>query len=930
MRSLMQKISCSSWENIRVFVEKAGAAKELREYFHELNDPKTAKFLSLSFIQKQVASAINTIHLPGIKSLRSLSSVLHKYQFFHQTFIIFGVFCVVLSAIIYTSTLEIQPQSELRLPPNDQLLVRRGLQEKIVMILNKSRALGREVPCVTIIGIGGAGKTTLARMIARGHQGVVWEINAETIDSLKSSYISLAYTLAQNKESREKINFIMNMPAGKVRDDNLIRYIKEQLKLRKDGWCLLLDNVESLKHMEDYIPQNPKIWGRGCVLITTRNQNCRIGRAVPINDLSQTEKLELFQKVTTINTISNNTEDFLAQLPPYPLDIVVAGKYVQRTKTNIFEYLERLRFSQLGEEEQRFLVGHELSYTKTRYEIVHSSLKEILHQLPDAKRTLLALSLMDSQSIPTLVLEALCKDCSWKQLLSLLKSYSLITSESTINSIEVISLHRSIQRIIANYLQDYLKKEDYENNLLEVSHAIEGFLNKALFELERYDLAIATENHLKVLLQRVDKTSPSWRRIALQYLNLSATLVQTSRLSFQEFKQLAEFTMSKINMKKTSSQQSNQFYLFKSLYGEVLYLQGEYSYALDQTEAAYKYFKQLDPKSLGYYKSSHRLANLYRVLGRYEYALMHLKESFKLSLIHSKQWVEHSNLLIQKSLYLRDLGHYQESQKVLINSKDTLRLHRSSCLVFTPYDHYSAALDSELGYYDVAINKGYQLEKGVFALDKRYPGFVYIYLGRALFLKGKFKSADEVLHKAKHLCEKYQYDHNINYIRSLLPTLGQLYTVKKQYDKAKEILLRASSLIANHYGEKHFMIARVKAYTGELALARGHLDEAEHCLQESLALLKPINHTDMYIPLEILAKLYHTRYIKGQAQKQLSTKAIQKMRKLRNQYLLEAYNLIKARFPKESEHVTRITRKMEKYRIKQEVEMLSKKQDKNI
>lgn len=227
-------------------------------------------------------------------------------------------------------------RSELVTPKEPVLLIRPNL---IAQVDDKFKT-SKNVQVVALVGPGGAGKTTLARYYARNQNAsVAWEINAESRETLKSSYEDLAKALAKEEIDQKTLRVLNEIKKSKKREIKIIQFIKERLK-SYPKWILIYDNFGKFTDIKDYFPQDLETWGAGKVLITTRNSNIQnniyVDHVVPIGPLDASEKYELFWKIIQ-NRGSDDEEDsisspmvalqdeqikeFLKEIPPFPLDI---------------------------------------------------------------------------------------------------------------------------------------------------------------------------------------------------------------------------------------------------------------------------------------------------------------------------------------------------------------------------------------------------------------------------------------------------------------------------------------------------------------------------------------------------------------------------------------------------------------------------------
>src|SRR5690606_268374 len=100
---------------------------------------------------------------------------------------------------------EQEPRSDLPLPAENVFLQRPALVQQI----ENSFKGAQGIQAVALVGIGGAGKTALARQYARAQpSGLVWEINAETRESLLNSFEEFANALCKTSEERGRLKEI--------------------------------------------------------------------------------------------------------------------------------------------------------------------------------------------------------------------------------------------------------------------------------------------------------------------------------------------------------------------------------------------------------------------------------------------------------------------------------------------------------------------------------------------------------------------------------------------------------------------------------------------------------------------------------------------------------------------------------------------------
>ncbi len=157
-------------------------------------------------------------------------------------------------------------QPDLILPAEAAFLNRSGL---LAQIENKLKDHPSSIQTIALVGIGGAGKTTLARQYARLQtMSIVWEINAETERTLIASFERLVYALSSTKEVEKEIKRLQSIKNPEEREEKIIHWVRAHLR-ESQNWLLIYDNVEKFSDIQKYFPSDPKAWGNGQVIITT-------------------------------------------------------------------------------------------------------------------------------------------------------------------------------------------------------------------------------------------------------------------------------------------------------------------------------------------------------------------------------------------------------------------------------------------------------------------------------------------------------------------------------------------------------------------------------------------------------------------------------------------------------------------------------------
>jgi DNA-binding CsgD family transcriptional regulator len=249
-------------------------------------------------------------------------------------------------------------RSDLIIPTESVLLNR---VELLNLIEDKLKAQPEGIQTIALVGIGGSGKTTVARDYARSQNlSVIWEINAETTDSLRGSFENLVYALSKTDEEKKKLRELKDIKNLEERSEKVMELVKNHLRAYSD-WLLIYDNMEKFSDVQKYFPSDPAMWGKGKVILTTRNghvqHNMHIGYAIVLEALSQIQQVDLFMKIMNqgVNrplTLSEKkaVHNFLDNIPPFPLDISIAAYYLKATNVSYEKYIEILKKSDIHSE----------------------------------------------------------------------------------------------------------------------------------------------------------------------------------------------------------------------------------------------------------------------------------------------------------------------------------------------------------------------------------------------------------------------------------------------------------------------------------------------------------------------------------------------------------------------------------------------------
>lgn len=781
-----------------------------------------------------------------------------------------------------------EPQAIIRsnlIIPTDNVLLKRS---KIMSQMEKKLNMQHGIQTVVLIGIGGAGKTTLGRQFLRIQKfPVAWEINAETKDALVSSFEHLAYAISKTPEEKEEVNSLSKLEDSQERARRVLLLVKKKLK-EHPNWCLLFDNVNRFAEIKEFYPHDIEVWGEGKVIITTRDINItnnnyiKSSVAINIEELDESDIFTLFMNILSdgkqrdlSSSEKMETLAFLSKLPPFPLDVSTAAYYIKDTKISYEAYLERLQSSNTDFERAQETILQEIGdYTKTRYGIITLTLKSLLEKNPNYFEPLLFITLLDSQDIPKNLLEMHSSQPLVEQLIHDLRKHSLITTQvsTTDRPPPAFSIHRSTQEIGLNYLKNNINPDLYTKASHDITKTMAQYTDAVLDKYDTPEMILTARHaeaflsHGKVLNEITKKKSDSTIDLLLKLGVIHRQLGNSERsreLLYSAYHSCKE--LHSANHVKAGS--------IRVLLGSVYRNLGQYEKARTLLEEG------LDVLKLHYDANHERigwalvpLGSVYRALGLYE---------------KSKNLLEHS-LILHKKYYG---PNHERTGWVLVDLGNT---HKK-------LGNYQKALD--LLQQSIAIHKTNFNETHV------ETGWALVHLGDVHRSLGHYEQAKSLLEQGLTVLKQHYGENHVMTGWALI-NLGKAYQSSGDNQKAREFFEKGFSIYKAHYKEDHIKFAGLFLWLGHNHLATSDIERAEALFKESVRLYTKYSSPELYLALEALAQLYVRK-----SQLTQVTEGIEKSKTYKRQaaaYLEHALKIVKNSFPAESIHITHIQSEFDK------------------
>jgi len=755
-------------------------------------------------------------------------------------------------------------RSDLVIPTGNTFLERPHIIEKI----EKSLRDGRGIQTVALVGIGGAGKTTIAREYAlQKNANIVWEINAVTRENLRESFERLAYNLCKSEQEKVILEGLQNIKNKMEKDQKILLFVKEKMK-KISNWILIYDNVEKFTDIYNYFPCDPTVWGNGKVIVTTSNSNTSnnnfINSIVQIGELSNKEKLILFVKIMKDDKFQEFTSaekeqanTFLNDVPPYPLDISIAAYYLKSTNTPYGEYLEKLKGNYKEFDNiQADVVKEASGYTKTRYGIITLSVKELITIHKDFQDLLLLVSLIGYHNIPKSLLAQFKSATIADNFIYHLKKYSLITNESFSNSIPTISIHKKTQETILSYLINSLKLSDNSPLLHPIITTVESYVLDAV-DKEDFSKMKLLVPHGEMLLNHDDLLSEATK----SSLRGSLGCIYYYLKHYPKIRQFLEENLTEL----------------RQHYGE----------KHDKIARILVY-----------------LGNFHRTLGDHERAKTLLEQSLTICK-ENPNYLRSAKALGYLGAVYRDLGEYKKAKNLFEQSLVIYEKYSPNSIGHAWILAYLGNIHRILGDYEKAKTL---LEQGLVIYKKQsedYVGAAWVlgYLGTVHRLLGDCKTAKSFIEKALSITRKHFADDHI-YVASHISALAKVYIEIGDYKKAKTLLKGNLNVYETNYGKNHIRSANVLRMLGEAYCLEGDLEASEELINKSLLICQQKNSPASFKSLESLADLYTKKA--ALAMNEGDAKQAQNYSNRSIHYLKQSLQVIRDYFSEDSPHAAKI------------------------
>jgi tetratricopeptide (TPR) repeat protein/DNA-binding CsgD family transcriptional regulator len=795
----------------------------------------------------------------------------YKFWFYVITLFIVLFLSVFQLFSIYKTNKEVPVRSNLIIPNNSVMLKRSDLIDKIEKRFDAQHDIQT---IVLIAGMGGVGKTTTSRHYGLLKGGsVVWEINAETKASVITSFKDLAYAIAQEKEQKEELKIIDAIQESEKKHEQFVSFVKKNLR-QKPNWILIFDNLENFSDIKDCFPNNIDAWGKGRVIITTRNINLadtgyiRPEQITYIDELKESEALELFSLIFYECLPDKLDQDkklqiinFLKNIPLFPLDVSIVAYYMKNTEISFDRYLEKIKNNNKEfKDAQTEIIQEVFDYTKTRDNIIHLSLEKMFIVNPKFADLMFFICLLDSQNIPVGLLKAFADDLTVDNFVYHLKKYSLVTNVNGSNKPSV-SMHRSTQKISLDYYMKKMSIEQKQKLENEIIDAVEKYTDFVIEEMPKIRIV---EPHYQQLLKNINFSDPSEKAKLLCELGR----IYFYMAKFENIESYIEESISIIDKKikrNWSTVAKNLVYL-GIIYREF----GMYNQALSLLEEGVNFYKKhLTEHYSGLAKALTYLSVAYRELGQYEKSI----DTANQSLVIYKEYIPSNlsgmatNLAFLGRVYFL-MENYNKAKEVTIKSQEIYEKNFP---------------ENKFG-----LGRGYNM------------------IGDIEVKLGNYSSAKQNLEKSLITYKDYIHDEHQS-VGYVYQTFGFYYTALKDFKKAKENFEKSIKILEFNFGSEHITRAEILYDSSDVYVLEKQYDYAEKLLKNALKIFDKEDNFVSYKCLEKLSDLYLEKAKDAELENDLTKASDFKKQAL--EYLDQALKNVQKRFPDTSFHFKKISNK---------------------
>lgn len=669
--------------------------------------------------------------------------------------------------------------------PPHKIILRRTEVSKII---GKMKALEERsngaVSTIYLSGMPGCGKSQIARQTGEQFFTMksgksksltfVATLNAESLETLRDSYFSLAKKLGVSEYAISKLA-IAELESA----DEIIRHLQRLIRQNTNlfySWLMIADNVEDLLLVRSFLPQTGcKDWGRGQVLITTQDASA-IPTSAPHTyhellsaGMRLDDALQLLKEVSQIVFSHELAEEVLKVLEFQPLTLAAAAFYVNTVVNHgspNYTWKNYLEVCSRGEREstEKLLAMESEAYSKTMTTSMKMALKTFSDREDVLRQTFLLFSLIASDPLPIEVAVDFVRartSGNTDELIrtKIIKSTLITCLYNEDRSSGYLKVPTTVYKILKE-----TSTSSFSERVPSICHAISAF--HSLIESERGNLFQSPQVCVKL------------RRVTAHSKCLHNILTATFPDKFTWKKRLTSFiTLNTI----------------------ILWLSGTAAVCCDLSNPSDANLFSTSACELAVYSDGLVRANALTVHGRVLMMSCNHKISNQvferaIEIYKISDGVEHPKL----SHCARHIEVLEYFEKALAIRKKTLgeehtdvaESHNNLGVVYSHLAEYNKAEE----HYEKALF----IWKKIYGEEHAHVASSYNNLGTVFSHRGKYSKAKELYEKAQFILKKIYYVghklvatiyHNLGIVCS---QLGEYFKAKNYFKKARVIMKKSS------------------------------------------------------------------------------------------------------------------------------------------
>ena len=722
---------------------------------------------------------------------------------------------------VTSSELELEVERPWNVPfPRNPFFTGRG------QLLERLHEQRHGIQCIALnqpqalTGLGGIGKTQIAVEYAYryrdDYKAVLWA-RAASLETLAADFVALAR--------------LLSLPDQDAQDQALVVRAVKRWLVQNGGWLLILDNVDELLLVRDFVPSECK----GHVLLTTRAQATGM-----FAESSAVEKLELSEGMQLLlrrakllgpsepldnasRTIRAQAQALAEELDGLPLALDQAGAYIEETGCRLAEYLKlyQRRRSELLKRQSSVSVDYphtvgstwSLSFRKVEQESLAAAdlLRLCVYLAPDAipEEIITEGATELGPVLSTVAADSLLLN----EAIQVLRRYSLVNRDP---EARLLNLHRVLQAV----LKDGLDRQAQLQWAERAVRAVNATFPEVIF---------ATWNRCEDLLS---------------HAQVCAGLIDEHHFTFPEAARLLD---------------QAGWYLHERGLG------GKAEPLLHQALAIRE--QRLGPTHPDVAQSLYHVAGLCYEHGKYEQAEALFKRALAIreQVLGPEHPVTATTLDHLAWLYQR-LGKYGQSEP-LYQRALTIREHRLG----SNHPHVAESLSSLGVLYQLRgkYEQAEPLHQRALAIQEQMQGSAHPnvaesldYLADLYRAQGKYEQAEPIYQRALTI-EEQALGPNHPFTSTTLACLATLYQLQGKYEQAEPLYQRALVIREEALGSSHHLTATILDSLATLYQLQGKYEQAEPLYQRALTIFEQtisMEHPRTAAALDHLATLYQAQH----------------------------------------------------------------------